>query len=187
MHVNEAVLAPLREHFGEPRTLHWDGEVSAQEFALVASSPGRRHDVTFFVFDGGGRLALIQKPSYPEGVWRPPGGGIRPDEEFEHGVQREAREELGIHIELETFLVSSTATLRGPDGTIDWRTHVFSACTDEELLEPIDTHEISAARWGSTEELAGPLRARLLETGRALWRYRVALHDAALDELQQLR
>jgi len=187
MHLTEAVLAPLRERYGEPRPLHWDGEVTAQELALAGSSPERRHDVTFFVFDPAGRLALIQKPSYPEGVWRPPGGGVQRDEEFERGVQREAREELGIHIELERFLVSSEATLRGPGGSIDWRTHVFSASTAEELLDPIDTHEISAARWGSAQELAGPIRARLLETGRALWRYRVALHDAALDELQQLR
>lgn len=187
MHLTEAVLTPLRERYGEPRPLHWGGEVSAHEFSLASSSPERRHDVTFFVFDRANRLALIQKPSYPQGVWRPPGGGVRPGEEFELGVQREAHEELGIHIELERFLVSTEATFRGPDATIEWRTHVFSARTEEELLDPIDTHEISAARWGSAEELAGPIRARLLETGRALWRYRVALHDAALDELQQLR
>ena len=53
-----------------------------------------------------------------------------------------------------------------------------------ELLDPFDRHEISAARWGSAEELAGPIRARLLDTGRALWRYRVALHDAALAQMQ---
>ena len=187
MHLTEAVLAPLRKRYGEPQPLYWEGEVSAQELALAGSSPKRRHDVTFFVFDPGGRLALIQKPSYPEGVWRPPGGGVRPGEQFERGVQREACEELGIHVELERFLVTTEATFRGPGGTIDWRTHVFSASTDEELLDPIDTHEISAARWGTAEELAGPIRARLLETGRALWRYRVALHDAALDQLQQLR
>ena len=64
---------------------------------------------------------------------------------------------------------------------------MFSARTEAEELDPLDTHEISAARWGSTEELAGPIRARLLETGRALWRYRVALHDASLDELEQFR
>ena len=66
-------------------------------------------------------------------------------------------------------------------------TLVFSARTQERELAPIDTHEISGARWGTTEELAGPIRARLLETGRALWRYRVELHEAALDQLEQLR
>ena len=183
MHLTEAVLAPLRERYGEPRPLHWEGEVSAQEFTLAGGSPERRHDVTFFVFDPRGRLALIQKQSYPEGVWRPPGGGVRPGERFETGVQREAMEELGVHIELERFLVSSEATFRRADGVIDWRTHVFSARTGAEELDPIDTHEISAARWGTAEELAGPIRARLLGTGRALWRYRVELHDAALGAL----
>jgi ADP-ribose pyrophosphatase YjhB (NUDIX family) len=183
MHLTEAVLAPLRERYGEPRPLRWEGEVSAEEFTLAGSSPERRHDVTFFVFDPRGRLALIQKPSYAEGVWRPPGGGVRPGERFETGVEREAREELGIQIELARFLVSTEATFRCADGVIDWRTHVFSARTDEQELRPLDTHEISAARWGTTTELAGPIRARLLETGRMLWRYRVALHDAALVAL----
>jgi ADP-ribose pyrophosphatase YjhB (NUDIX family) len=187
MHLTDAVLAPLRERYGEPRPLRWEGEVSTEEFTLAGSSPERRHDVTFFVFDPHGRLALIQKPSYPEGVWRPPGGGVRPGERFETGVEREAKEELGIQIELERFLVSTEAIFRSADGVIDWRTHVFSAQTDEEELRPIDTHEISAARWGTAAELAGPIRARLLETRRALWRYRVALHDAALDQLEHLR
>lgn len=189
MHVTEAVLAALRDRYGEPRTLRWEGEVTEQEFALAGYSPRRRHDVTFFVFDTAGRLALIQKPSYPPGAWRPPGGGVEPGEEFEHGAQREAREELGIPIELERFLVSTEATFRRSGGgdVIEWRTHVFSARTDAEELAPLDTHEISAARWGTTEELAGPIRAALLDTGRALWRYRVALHDAALEQLEQLR
>jgi ADP-ribose pyrophosphatase YjhB (NUDIX family) len=186
MHLTEAVLAPLRERYGEPRPLRWEGEVSADEFALAGYSPQRRHDVTIFVFDPLERLALIQKPSYPEGAWRPPGGGVRPGERFETGVEREAMEELGIEIELDQFLVSTEATFRAADGVIDWRTHVYSARTVEEELQPIDTHEISAARWGTTEELAGPIRERLLETGRALWRYRVALHDAALEQLEQL-
>src|ERR1044072_7029817 len=183
MHLTEAVLAPLRERYGEPRALRWEGEVSSPEFTLAGSSPERRHDVTFFVFDPRRRLALSRSPSYPEGVGRPPGGGVRPGERFETGVQREAMEELGIHIELERFLVSSEATFRCQGGVIDWRTHVFSARTEAEELQPIDTHEISAARWGTTEELAGPIRATLLETGRALWRYRVELHDAALAAL----
>jgi len=180
MHLTEAVLAPLRKRYGEPRRVLWDGEVSPAEFTLAGGSPGRRHDVTFFVFDPRERLALIQKPSYPPEIWRPPGGGVKPGEEFEAGVRREALEELGVEIELERFLVSSEALFRCADGVIDWRTHVFSARTRADELRPIDTHEIAAARWGTTAELAGPLRAAMLETGRALWRYRIALHDAAL-------
>ena len=63
-----------------------------------------------------------------------------------------------------------------------WQTHVLSASTDAEELIPLDTFEIEAARWGTVEELAGPIRDRLLATGRTLWRYRVSLHDAALAE-----
>jgi hypothetical protein len=66
---------------------------------------------------------------------------------------------------------------------VPWATHVFSATTDTEVLAPQDTAEIAEARWGTAEELAGPIRERLLVTGRALWRYRVALHDAALEQL----
>jgi len=183
MHLTEAVLARLRERYGEPQALGWDGAVSPQEFTLAGRSPGRRHDVTFFVFDPGGRLALIRKPSYSPGIWRPPGGGVHSGEAFEVGVRREAFEELGIEIELERFLVSSEAQFRCGEGVIDWRTHVFSARTEAEELDPIDVREIAAARWGTTAELAGPLRAAMLETGRALWRYRVALHDATLTAL----
>ena len=38
MHLTEAVLAPLRERYGEPRPLRWEGEVSAEEFALAGGS-----------------------------------------------------------------------------------------------------------------------------------------------------
>ena len=93
MHLTEAVLAPLRERYGEPQPLRWEGEVSAEEFTLAGYSPQRRHDVTIFVFDPLERLALIQKPSYPQGVWRPPGGGVRPGERFE--TRRRARGEGG--------------------------------------------------------------------------------------------
>src|SRR5689334_23789670 len=105
MHLTEAVLAPLRERYGEPRPLHWEGEVSAHEFTLAGGSPERRHDVTFFVFDPRGRLALIQKPSYPDGVWRPPSGGVRPGERFELGVQRERSEEHTSELQSQFHLV----------------------------------------------------------------------------------
>lgn len=184
MHVDETVLAPLRARYGEPIPLRWEGEVSERELALIEGRPGstRRHDVTFFIFNGP-RLALIRKHHFGPGVWRPPGGGVKPGEDFVTGALREAREETGVEIALERYLVRTKALFSFEGEKIEWRTHVFSARTASEELAPLDTEEIAAARWGSVEELAGPLRQTLLATGRALWRYRVALHDAALAQL----
>ncbi len=182
MHITEAVLALVRARYGQPAHMRWEGEVSPEELALAAASPTRRHDVTLFLFHGE-RLALIRKPHFPAGVWRPPGGGIKPGEPFVEGVLREALEETGATVELHRYLVVAHATFRCRHRRLDWRTHVFSAFTDTDELAPRDRAEIAAARWGSADELAGPIRERLLATGRALWRYRVALHDAALAAL----
>jgi ADP-ribose pyrophosphatase YjhB (NUDIX family) len=182
MHVDETVLAPLRARYGEPLPLTWEGEVSAQEHAMATYNPQRMHDVTLFIL-AGERLALIRKPHFEEGIWRPPGGGIKPGEPFEQGVLREALEETGLEVELERYLVAAEALFLYEPREVPWRTHVFLARALTEELEPRDTDEIAAARWGTLEELAGPLRARLLASGRAFWRYRVALHDAALGAI----
>lgn len=182
MHVDDTVLDRVRELFGEPAFLDWDTEVSDPELAMVTYNPARRHDVTLFVFNGD-RLALIRKPHFPAGIWRTPGGGVKPGEDFVTGVEREGREELGVEIEIERYLVQARAVFRFADQAVPWRTHVLSATTSGESLAPEDTLEIAEARWGTAAELAGPIRERLLATGRALWRYRVALHDAALQAL----
>jgi ADP-ribose pyrophosphatase YjhB (NUDIX family) len=185
MHVTEAVLQPLRERYGEPAILEWEGEISEREHALATYNPRRMHDVTLFILNGD-RLALIRKPHFEPGVWRPPGGGIKPGEDFEAGVRREALEETGLRVELQRYLVSAEATFLYEPRDVPWRTHVFLATTGDDEIAPQDHEEIAAARWGSLAELAGPLRERLLQTSHAFWRYRVALHDAALEEIEQL-
>jgi ADP-ribose pyrophosphatase YjhB (NUDIX family) len=186
MHVDEAILEPLRRQFGEPALLEWEGDVSEQEFGVITYSPKRRHDVTFFVLNGE-RLALVRKPHFPPDIWRPPGGGVKIGEDVVAAVVREAFEETGAEVELERYLVLGEARFRFAGEEIAWRTHVVTARTRTERLEPRDTDEIEAARWGSLAELSGPLRERLLATGRALWRYRVALHDAAASALETRR
>ena len=181
-HVDEAMLAPVRERYGDPAVLRWEGEVTDPELALITYSPGRRHDATLFVTNGD-RLALIRKPHFEPGIWRTPGGGVKVGEDFVEGLVREGLEELGAAIELERYLVRAEAVFRFRDQSVPWVTHVFSATTEAEVLAAQDTAEIAEARWGSAAELSGPVRERLLQTGRALWRYRVALHDAALTEL----
>ncbi len=183
MHVDETVLGPVRARYGQPAVLPWDGEVTDPELSLITYSPGRRHDVTLFVFNGE-RLALIRKPHFEPGIWRTPGGGVKADEDFVSGVVREGLEELGAAIVLERYLVRAEAVFRFENEAVRWETHVFVASTDADMLAPQDTAEIAEARWGSAAELEGPIRERLLATGRALWRYRVALHDAALLALR---
>jgi 8-oxo-dGTP pyrophosphatase MutT (NUDIX family) len=184
MWLDEAMLGPVRERYGEPAQLDVDTEISGPERDLVRTSTrkDRFHDVTFFVFSGE-RLALIRKPHYVKGLWRPPGGGVKPGEPFEEGARREALEELGVDIELTRYLVAARAVFRHHETSIPWTTHVIAATSSTDELWPLDTQEIAEARWGSVAELQGPIRERLLATGRALWRYRVALHDAALRHL----
>jgi ADP-ribose pyrophosphatase YjhB (NUDIX family) len=182
VHVDETILAPIRARFGEPAVLRWEGEVSEHELALITYNAARRHDVTLFVFQSD-RLALIRKPHFGPGIWRTPGGGVKPDEDFVAGVVREALEETGAEVELDRYLLRTNAVFRHGGEAVPWQTHVFSAVTQAETLVARDTAEIAAVRWGSARELAGPIRERLLATGRALWRYRVALHDAALEEI----
>lgn len=185
MHVTEAVLQPMRERYGEPKLLEWEGEISEYEHGLATYNPKRMHDVTLFILNGE-RLALIRKPQFEPGVWRPPGGGIKAGEDFEVGVQREALEETGLRVELQRYLVAAEARFLYEPHDVPWRTHVFLATTTDDHVAPQDLEEIAAARWGTLAELAGPLRERLLQTGRAFWRYRVALHDAALEQLEHL-
>ena len=184
MHLTEDILAPIRERYGEPAVLEWESEISEREYGTATYDPLRTHDVTLFIFNSN-RLALIRKSMFPPGVWRPPSGGVKPGEDFVEAVQREAFEETGLRVELERYLVEAQARFVYRPPELDWRTHVFLARTVDENLEPRDTEEIAGARWGTLEELAGPLRERLLATGHAFWRYRVALHDAALATLRR--
>jgi 8-oxo-dGTP diphosphatase len=184
VHIDDAVLEPLRARYGEPSVLRWEGEITDREWGVATYNPTRTHDVTLFILDPAQRIALIRKPHFAEGVWRPPGGGIKPGEDFVAGAEREALEETGLRVELERYLVAAEAVFRNAGRELEWSTHVFLARTEDEELAPDDPAEIAAARWGTLGELRGPLRQRLLGTGLAFWRYRVALHDGALATMQ---
>jgi ADP-ribose pyrophosphatase YjhB (NUDIX family) len=183
VHVTEETLGELRLRYGEPEQLEWTGAITEREHRIATYNPARTHDVTLFILDPSQRLALIRKPQFADGIWRPPGGGVKPGEDFSAGAAREAFEETGLRVELDRYLVASSATFLFAGGDVAWRTHVFSARTADTSLAPQDADEIAGARWGTLAELAGPLRDRLLETGHAFWRYRVALHDAALRRI----
>ncbi len=117
MHVDDLVLEPLRERFGAPVILTWDGAITDEEWAIATYNPSRTHDVTLFILDPSRRIALIRKPHFAEDVWRPPGGGIKPGEDFVAGAVREALEETGLRVELRRYLVASEALFRTRDAS----------------------------------------------------------------------
>src|SRR5205807_9294562 len=65
-----------------------------------------------FIFDGDGRLLLLEHVFRPDSGWGIPGGFLTKDEQPEEALRRELREEIGIEVEdVEMFFVRN---LRGP-------------------------------------------------------------------------
>src|SRR3954464_8747434 len=126
MHLTEEILAQVRERYGEPLRMQWQGDISEYEHNLATYNPRRMHDVTLFILNGD-RLALIRKPPFPEGVWRPPGGGIKIRQDFAVGAAREALEETGLRVELRRYLVDADARFTYAPHLVAWGTHVFLA------------------------------------------------------------
>lgn len=88
-HVDQALLAPVIERFGNPAV--WDGsrEITDSDRRLIRGSTdrGRTHDVTFFILDAA-EVVVIRKPIFPPGAWRAPSGGVGVGESFESGTVR---------------------------------------------------------------------------------------------------
>ena len=131
----------------------------------------------------GERLALIRKHPFPPDIWRPPGGGVKPGEDFVEAVVREAYEETGLRVTLERYLVEARARFlfdgrpRVADARLprdDGRTR-SSTCTT-----PTRSPRRAGARSRSSP---GRCASGCSRPSRAFWRYRVALHDAALAAL----
>lgn len=178
-HVTKAVWAPAEADLGKAAEYTWTYEILPAEMQMVVSSTRgqtRLHDVTLFIFGPSGELALIRKHGYPAGAWRAPGGGVNPGEAFSDGAAREALEETGLTVRLTRYLARIHVTFTCGETRQPWTTHVVTAVTDQEQMATGDPKEIDGVKWGSLEELCGPIAEVLLGTGRGLFRYRVALH-----------
>jgi len=189
VYLTDEVVAAVEERYGRPRVERWEVPVTAEELAMVRASMkrDRAHDVTLFIFGPDSRLAVIRKPSFPEGAYRAPSGGLRPGEDFTEGALREAREETGLRVTLERYLLRVHARFIAGGEAIPWTTHILSAFTRDTCIVVQDTREIREARWATLAELQGPIRQTLLAAERPLLRYRVRLTDAAVEELARLR
>jgi hypothetical protein len=187
MYVDAKMIKEVEDKFGEPQVLHLVHKIGDKELAFVRATQtrGRAHDITFFIFNNE-YLALIRKPMFRRPIFRAPSGGLNPGESFEEGAKREALEETGLEMELEKYLLRIHVRFTSDEDYLDWTSHVFKARAAGGHLAARDTSEIAETKYGTIEELQGPIRQALLDSGCRLLAYRVALTDAAVDILHSV-
>jgi len=179
MFVKESDIIEAGRRYGEPERLHF-GTIAMKdfEFELMIGSMknGRRHDVTMFAEKDGGWVC-IQKPSYSgTGIYRAPSGGLNPGETLEEGLRREMREETGLEVAIERFLLIIEVEFAGPAGAVQpWTSYVFSGRADGGELEIRDTREISDLRIVPRDEMLGPIADKMDASGWGGFIYRARL------------
>jgi 8-oxo-dGTP pyrophosphatase MutT (NUDIX family) len=184
MFITADIVKAVEECYGFPLELSRSYEMTAREFDVVRRSQkhGRSHDVTLFIVREN-EIVVIKKPMYPKGAYRAPGGGVSPGEPFEEGAIREAYEETGLQIALQSYLARFRVAFTCVGEVIDWTTHVLSAEPVGGTLQPIDTHEIIEARYVTVAELRGSINKALLESGSTGLRYRAELSEIVVNRL----
>jgi ADP-ribose pyrophosphatase YjhB (NUDIX family) len=173
----------MERRFGTPDRLSRIQPLAQSELDFIKSTVtgGRAHDITFFIARDDGYI-FIAKPFYPPGLFRAPSGGVHPGEDFETGAKREAREETGVEIELEKYILRIAVRFQAPNDYFDWTTYIFTARYLSGNIDPQDKHEISAARLVRLDEIPC-FREIMLSAGRGGFAYRAFLTDEAIKRL----
>lgn len=208
--MDPARVATLEAKFGKPRVKKFGPvECLPGESVMVerAASRGRNHDVSLWIPRDGG-VVVIRKHVYPKWLFRLPSGAVHPDESMEQGVKREAKEETGLDVEVEGYLLRASVTLHywrtwAPDAPppppgpfnpvpslprdrpperveVPWVSHVILARATHGALAPTDLREIAGIRVASIEEFRTTLRDNLLKVGGG-FAFRGWITDALLE------
>jgi 8-oxo-dGTP pyrophosphatase MutT (NUDIX family) len=178
VHIGRHIIQELVRKVGQPTVERWTISMEENEFNELKKQieRGRAHDVTVLIGRGNG-LAVIRKPQYPSGAYRIPSGGVRPEESFIDGAVREAKEETGLDVEIERYLLHVLVTFTFGREYAKWSTHVLSARALTFQLAPTDTKEIAEAKWVSWDELLGTVNTVLRDTGLGGLNYRARLQE----------
>ncbi len=183
-------LTVLEERYGKPQCIDFCFEMNPEEFHLVRRSTqqGRYHDVTLFILHQD-KYVVIEKHMYAKtGILRAPSGGASPGESLESAAIREGKEETGLDIELERWVLEShvTFTCEG-HSAIDWVSYVFLAQSIGGKLGTQDPNEISDVQLRTLDELQNEIRPLLLASKSGGFQYRAGLTDAFFAALETQR
>lgn len=185
MYISSAQLLEFESRYGSPRELHATYEMNPREFdgLLKSQKHGRSHDITFFIRKEK-KWVVIAKHWYPQGLYRIPSGGIRPDETIEEGTLREANEETGGIISLKEYFLRIKVNFSNGSRDVDWISHLVLSDWEEGELVPIDTREIRETRMADRDEFEGFGRIMLKSESGGL-HYREWLHRQAFKILDK--
>lgn len=178
-------LPVIRKKWGYPYRLWITQEFDDLGWNLVEQSrrQGRIHDVTLFIEDPQGRFALMSKHSYPPGIFRSPSGGVHLHEPFDQGAIREAKEETGLNIQLQSFVLHITLEITHQEDSITWESYIFHATTHQTRLQPVDLKEVREAIWVDPTQMHLMIQ-KLKNTENGGLIYRANLTEAFLWSLQ---
>jgi ADP-ribose pyrophosphatase YjhB (NUDIX family) len=185
MYVSDQVIAEIEKKYGIPEERSARFEMTPRHFANLKASQknGRSHDVTLFIRKDD-QFIVIAKHFYPPGLFRPPSGGVNPDEGFVQGAKREAREETGCEIELVKYLMRISVEFYCGEESVDWTSHVFLADYVSGALKPEDTREIREVSLAGRDKFPY-FKQLLLEGDSGGMHYRAYLHDEVLKILKK--
>ncbi|MBD3168389.1 MAG: NUDIX domain-containing protein [candidate division Zixibacteria bacterium] len=142
-YITREIVEQTEQKFGIPQERETTFEMPDYEFSMVKASQkhGRKHDVTIFIRKGD-KFIFNAKHWYPKGMCRAPSGAAKPGETLEEGALREAYEETGCVIKLDSYILRINCRFTCGDEYIDWISHIFTADFIEGDLQPRDTREI---------------------------------------------
>lgn len=181
MYVTYRHIQEAADKFGYPPIIRMVAPVDREEFDFIRSTQtyGRSHDITMFIFKKQ-ELLVIAKHNYPEGLFRPPSGAIKPGETLAEGALREAYEETGCEIELTRYILQVNVNFTDGRGVIPWKSHVFTArhlCGDPHPIDTREIREVTLARLDEFEKYKEIIRSKTTSGGL---NYRARLHDEVL-------
>jgi 8-oxo-dGTP pyrophosphatase MutT (NUDIX family) len=178
MYIGRQIIQELVTQFGEPARERWSIPMREDEFSALKDqiAHGRAHDVTVLIARGD-EIAVIRKPQYPPDAYRTPSGGIDPEESFLDGAIREAKEETGLDVAIEGYLLYVLVVFTCGEEDAKWSTHALLARPLSGELQPEDKEEVVSARWVDWNELLERINPVLRDTGLGGLAYRARLHE----------
>lgn len=183
----EEEIRELAARLGDP--LRWRKEYAARgqrNKAWIRRTVRRRGEILLAVPRPGERFLLHTKSTYPDHIYRLPGGGINPAEAVEHAARREMGEELGFDLGLTRFIGVVENEFIVGDERLAYPTYVLTTEPTAKIPQVMDPSEpIAGFRDATLDEIREVVRqlSSLPDEWQPWGQFRAAPHVMLLERL----